>query len=81
MTDKSRVKDFLAALAKDDYVTVNEIFPEVVNSSLKSIINKRKPDVIDKLNTKASDLVSTSFHDKSDEEGEKEDEVQNKDEE
>jgi hypothetical protein len=58
MTDKQKVKNFLVALSKDDYVTANKIFPEVVKSSIKTLINNKKQDVIDNINTKVEASIS-----------------------
>jgi len=63
MTDKGKVKEFLTAISKDDYVTANKVFPEVAKSSVQSLINKKKPDVINNINDKASHLVSSSLLD------------------
>lgn len=67
MTDKEKVKSFLKALSKDDYQEANKIFPEVVKSSVKSLINKRKQDVINDINTKASELIISSVLEKEEE--------------
>lgn len=71
MTDRQKVKNFLVALSKDDYVEANKLFPDVVKSSVKSLINKRKEDVINDINAKASELVSSSVLEKEPEEKEK----------
>lgn len=70
MTDRQKVKNFLVALSKDDYVEANKLFPDVVKSSVKTLINKRKEDVINDINTKASELVSSSVLEKEPEEKE-----------
>lgn len=57
MTDKQKVKDFLVALSKEDYVNANKIFPDVVDSSIKKIINNKKEDVINDINVKASEIA------------------------
>jgi hypothetical protein len=54
------VTEFLTALAKDDYPTANRIFPKVVEGSIKSLINKRKPEVVEQINMKASEHMKTS---------------------
>ena len=63
MSTKKKITDFVTALAKEDYKTANAIFPDVVESSVKELINKRKPDVIADINANASKLVSASVQD------------------
>jgi len=60
MTDKNKIKKFLGALANDDFVEANKIFPEVVQSTIKTLINKRKPDIINDINKKASELIAAT---------------------
>ncbi len=53
MTDKEAIKQFLGALANDDYVEADKHFPNVVSSSINNLINNKKPAVIERLNAEA----------------------------
>ena len=64
MTDKKLVKDFIVAIANDDYVAADKIFPKVVESATKNIINNKKPDIVKKLSQDAEKIAITSVTDK-----------------
>lgn len=70
MTDKQKVKEFLVALSKGDYVNANKVFPEVVDSSIQKIINNRKEDVINDINVKASEIAMANKSDQTEPDGE-----------
>lgn len=61
MTDKNLVKDFVTALANDDYVKADEVFPKVVQSSLDKIINSKKEEVVTQLNKDAERIAGLSI--------------------
>lgn len=51
--EKQHIKEFLTAIANDDYVSADKIFPNVINSKINSIINNRKQAVVEQLNSQA----------------------------
>lgn len=53
MTDKEEIKAWLAALSNDDYVEADKRFPNVVKSTVNSLINNKKPIVVERLNAAA----------------------------
>jgi hypothetical protein len=60
MSNKEKIKEFLTALSKEDYVSANKIFPSVVKSSIQSLVNKKKEEVIEKINAQIKDDIVTS---------------------
>lgn len=63
MTDKKLVKDFIVAIANDDYVAADKIFPKVVDSATKNLINNKKPDIVKKLSEDAEKIAISSVTD------------------
>lgn len=61
MVDRELTKKFLTAIAKDDYIEADKHFPELVKSALKDVINKRKPKIIDEINTTAGKTAADSI--------------------
>jgi len=70
MSDKEDIKQWLNALANDDYVEADKQFINVVNSSLKSVINNKKPAIIKQLSADAEQVATNSVNSTS--EGKKE---------
>ena len=66
MTDKNTVKDFIVAIANDDYIQADKAFPKVIDSSLKKIINNRKPEVLKALSAEAEKIAQSSIEKKAD---------------
>lgn len=56
-TPNESIKQFLAAIARDDYVSADKHFPAVVQSALKNVINKRKPAILDAINAEANKIA------------------------
>jgi len=51
--NREHIKQFLNALANNKYTEADEVFPKVVNSALKNIINNNKLNVLTKINAQA----------------------------
>jgi len=60
MSNKEKIKEFLTALSKEDYVAANKIFPSVVKSSIQTLVNKKKTEVVEKINAQIKDEVVSS---------------------
>lgn len=60
MSDKESIKKFLTSIAKDDYVGADKAFPDAVKSAYNNVINKRKPAILDAINTKATEMAKES---------------------
>lgn len=57
-TDKDGVKEFIVSIAKDDYAAADKIFPKIVKSAVQSVINNRKPAILNQLNKQAEDVAA-----------------------
>jgi hypothetical protein len=62
MTEKEHLTKFLNALANDKYTEADELFPKVINSAIKNIINNNKPEVLKKLNAKAESIATAALN-------------------
>jgi hypothetical protein len=63
---KESIKKFLTALSNDDYVGADKEFPNVVKSTLTTIINNKKVTVLQALNKNAEEIASKSIEKKKD---------------
>jgi len=52
------LKNFLSAIAKDDYIEADKHFPDVVQNSIHNVINNRKPAILDGINSKVNEVAS-----------------------
>jgi hypothetical protein len=57
------LKQFLAAIARDDYVEADKHFPNVVKTATNNVINKRKPAILDAINANASEVANKTLKD------------------
>jgi hypothetical protein len=58
MTDKIQAtKEFIAALAKDDYVQADKVFPNVVKAAVENVINNKKPAILKQLSAQAEQVA------------------------
>lgn len=62
MSDKEHLIKFLNALANDKYTEADELFPKVINSAIKNIINTNKPEVLKKLNANAEQIATAALN-------------------
>ncbi len=63
MTELNKeTKDFIVALASDDYIQADKLFPEVVKKSVEKLINKRKPAVYKQLSAQAEQQAKDSLN-------------------
>lgn len=63
MPDQNKeTKDFIVALAADDYVQADKLFPNVVKNALQNIINNRKPAVNKQLSAQAEQIAKDSLN-------------------
>ena len=53
---------FLNALANDKYTEADALFPKVVDSAIKNVINNNKPEVLKKLNAEAEAIATSSLN-------------------
>lgn len=60
-TDKE-IKDFIVALAADDYVQADKLFPNVVKNAVQNLINNRKPAVHKQLSAQAEQIAKDSLN-------------------
>ena len=62
MTEENKeVVAFVQALANDDYIAADKVFPKVVQNALKTIINNRKPEVMKVYSAEAEKLATASL--------------------
>lgn len=61
MSNNKDIQDFVQALANDDYVKADEVFPKVVKNTWQNIINKKKPDVQKTLSAAAEKVAVESL--------------------
>lgn len=62
MTDKIKAtKEFIVALANDDYVQADKLFPNVVDAAIKNIINNKKPEVLKQLSAQAEQVAKEAI--------------------
>ena len=61
MADKELIKEFLTALSNNDYVAADKVFPNVVKSALNTVINNKKPTIVEQLNKKAEEIASKNL--------------------
>lgn len=54
-------RDFIVALANDDYVQADKIFPNVVNAAIQNVINNKKPEVLKQLSAQAEQVAKESL--------------------
>jgi glutathionyl-hydroquinone reductase len=62
MSNKEQLTKFLNALANDKYTEADELFPKVVDSAIKNIINNNKPEVLKKLNANAESIATAALN-------------------
>lgn len=58
--NKEAIKNWLNALANDDYVEADKQFPNVVKTNLNSLINNKKPAIVKQLSAEAENLAAAS---------------------
>lgn len=56
------LKKFLAAIAKDDYIEADKHFGDVVQNSIHNVINKRKPAILDGINSKVNEVATKTVN-------------------
>lgn len=61
MEHKEQIQKFLTAIANGKYTDADELFPKVVNSTYKNIINNNKPEVLKKLNADAEKIAISAI--------------------
>lgn len=62
MTDKNKqTKEFIIALANDDYVKADTVFPNVVKSAIENVINNKKPAIFKQLSAQAEQVAKDSL--------------------
>lgn len=62
MSDKEHLTKFLNALANDKYTEADELFPKVIDSAIKNVINNNKPEVLKKLNANAETIATAALN-------------------
>lgn len=60
--NNKETKDFIVALASDDYIQADKLFPDVVKKSIEKLINNRKPAVFKQLSAQAEQLAKESLN-------------------
>ena len=58
---RKEVVAFVQALANDDYIAADKLFPNVVQNAMKNIINNRKPEVMKAYSAEAEKLATASL--------------------
>jgi BarA-like signal transduction histidine kinase len=63
MTENNKeTKDFIVALASDDYIQADKLFPNVVKNALEKLINNKKPAVFKQLSAQAEQIAKDSLN-------------------
>lgn len=62
MDHKEQLQKFLTAIANDKYADADALFPKIIDSTVKNIINNNKPEVLKKLNANAEQIAISALN-------------------